>query len=122
MQWMLQEMVFRTTLKNTNMFVEANADDLKTRIEEHHKVMVQYGATWCGNCKITKPKFKRFAREHEDILFVYVDAEKYPESRQLANVSNLPTFASFKDGKLVEQAQGNKIETIEQVLHAVASN
>ncbi len=119
---MLQEMVFRTTLKNTNMFVEANADDLKTRIEEHHKVMVQYGATWCGNCKITKPKFKRFAREHEDILFVYVDAEKYPESRQLANVSNLPTFASFKDGKLVEQAQGNKIETIEQVLHAVASN
>jgi len=104
------------------MFVEANADDLKSQIEEHHKVMVQYGATWCGNCKITKPKFKRFAREHEDILFVYVDAEKYPESRRLANVSNLPTFASFRDGQLVEQAQGNKIETIEQVLNAVASN
>ena len=115
-------MALRTTLKNTKVFVEANADDLKSKIVEHQKVMVQYGATWCGNCKITKPKFKRFAREHEDILFIYVDAEKYPESRQLANVSNLPTFASFKDGKLVEEAQGNKIETIEQVLNAVASN
>ena len=104
------------------MFVEASSDDLKAQIEKHQKVMVQYGATWCGNCKITKPKFKRFAREHDDILFVYVDAEKHPESRKLANVSNLPTFASFKDGQLIEEAQGNKIETIEKVLNAITSN
>ncbi len=101
------------------MFIEATVDDLKNQVDQHQKVMVQYGATWCGNCKITKPKFKRFAREHEDILFVYVDAEKFPDSRKMANVSNLPTFASFKDGLLVEEAQGNKIETIEQVLHAL---
>ena len=104
------------------MFVEATVDDLKNQVDQHQKVMVQYGATWCGNCKITKPKFKRFAREYEDILFVYVDAEKFPDSRKMANVSNLPTFASFKDGLLVEEAQGNKIETIEQVLHALTGN
>ncbi len=104
------------------MFVEATVDDLKNQVDQHQKVMVQYGATWCGNCKITKPKFKRFAREHEDILFVYVDAEKFPDSRKMANVSNLPTFASFKDGTLVEEAQGNKIETIEQVLDALTGN
>ena len=56
-----------------------------------------------------------------DVFNKYI-AEKYPESRSLANVSNLPTFASFKDGKLIEEAQGNKIETIEQVLHAITSN
>jgi thiol-disulfide isomerase/thioredoxin len=104
------------------MFVEATSDDLQDKINQHKKVMVQYGATWCGNCKITKPKFKRFSRENEDILFVYVDAEKYPESRKMANVSNLPTFASFSDGKLIEEAQGNKIETIEQVLNAITSH
>ncbi len=104
------------------MFVEATLDDLKNQVEQHQRVMVQYGATWCGNCKITKPKFKRFSREHEDILFVYVDAEKFPDSRKMANVSNLPTFASFKDGTLVEEAQGNKIETIEQVLDALTGN
>ncbi|MDB4606607.1 thioredoxin family protein [Crocinitomicaceae bacterium] len=104
------------------MFLEATSDDLKAQVEQHDKVMVQYGATWCGNCKITKPKFKRFSRENEDILFVYVDAEKYPNSRKLANVSNLPTFASFSNGVLVEEAQGNKIETIEQVLNAIANN
>ena len=104
------------------MFVEATVDDLKIQVDQHQKVMVQYGATWCGNCKITKPKFNRFARVHEDILFGYVDAEKFPDSRKMANVSNLPTFASFKDGLLVEEAQGNKIETIEQVLHALTGN
>jgi thiol-disulfide isomerase/thioredoxin len=119
---MPQGMVLQTTLKSTKMFVEASSDDLKAQIKKHQKVMVQYGATWCGNCKITKPKFKRFAREHEHIFFVYVDAEKYPESRKLANVSNLPTFASFRDGELIEEAQGNKIETIEQVLNAITSN
>jgi len=104
------------------MFIEATVDDLKNQVDQHQKVMVQYGATWCGNCKITKPKFKRFAREHEDILFVYVDAEKFPDSRKMANVSNITKFASFKDGLLVEEAQGNKIETIEQVLHALTGN
>ena len=37
-----------------------------------------------------------------------VDAEKFPESRKLANVTNLPTFASFKNGVLVNQVQTNK--------------
>ena len=104
------------------MFFDASEDNLKELLNQNSKVMVQYGATWCGNCKITKPKFKRFAREYEDILFVYVDAEKFPESRRMANVNNLPTFAAFRDSLLVKEAQGNKIETIEQVLYALTGD
>lgn len=104
------------------MFFDASEDNLKELLNQNSKVMVQYGATWCGNCKITKPKFKRFARENEDILFVYVDAEKFPDSRRMANVNNLPTFAAFRDSLLVKEAQGNKIETIEQVLYALTGD
>jgi len=104
------------------MFFDASEDNLKELLNQNSKVMVQYGATWCGNCKITKPKFKRFARENEGILFVYVDAEKFPESRRMANVNNLPTFAAFRDSLLVKEAQGNKIETIEQVLYALTGD
>jgi thiol-disulfide isomerase/thioredoxin len=84
--------------------------------------MVQYGAGWCGNCKITKPKFKRLANENTDITFVYVDAEKFPESRKLANVTNLPTFAGFVGGNLVKELQGNKEEVIKEVLNEVTNN
>jgi hypothetical protein len=62
------------------------------------------------------------AETHPDIEFVYVDAELYPNSRKFANVSNLPTFASFEGGQLKAEAQGNKIETIQEVLDALTGH
>lgn len=101
---------------------EITTDNLQEVISQNPKVMVQYGAGWCGNCKITKPKFKKLSRENEGILFVYIDAEKNPEARKMADVSNLPTFAGFVNGKLVAQSQGNKIEVIKEVLDEVTAN
>lgn len=74
--------------------------------------MVQYGASWCGNCRIMKPKFKKLASENEDIPFYYVDAEKLPESRKMANVDNLPTFAAFENGTLKNQVQTNQVDSL----------
>jgi thiol-disulfide isomerase/thioredoxin len=101
---------------------ELTQDNLGEILSSNNKVMVQYGAGWCGNCRLTKPKFKRMSSENQDITFVYVDAEKLPGSRQFADVSNLPTFAGFVDGKLVKQSQGNKIEVIQDVLHEVTNH
>ncbi|MEN9700311.1 MAG: hypothetical protein RLZZ301_1509 [Bacteroidota bacterium] len=104
------------------MFQELTTDSLDQVLQSNAQVMVQYGAGWCGNCKITKPKFKRLAEENPTIAFVYVDAELYPNSRAFANVSNLPTFAAFANGSLQAEAQGNKVETIQEVLHALTSH
>ena len=101
---------------------ELTQDNLGEVLSSNKKVMVQYGAGWCGNCRLTKPKFKRLSTENEDITFLYVDAEKLPGTRQFADVSNLPTFAGFVDGKLVKQSQGNKIEVIQDVLNEVTNN
>ena len=102
--------------------IELQEDTLQQLISENDKVVVQYGATWCGNCRLVKPKFKRIAGEHEDIKFVYVDAEKLPHSRSLAEVKNLPTFASFKAGKLMSSNAGNKETNIKEVLDAITDN
>ena len=47
-------------------------------------------------------------------------AEKFPESRKLANVSNLPTFATFVDGKLVNESQTNKAEVLAELVNEIA--
>ena len=94
------------------MYTELAEDTLQQIVADNEKVVVQYGATWCGNCRIMKPKFKKLAAENEDIPFLYVDAEKLPESRKLATVDNLPTFAIFKDGQLVNQVQSNQAESL----------
>ena len=92
------------------MFIELTEDNLQELVANNEKVVVQFGASWCGNCRIMKPKFKKLATENENIPFYYIDAEKFTESRKLANVSNLPTFATFVNGKLVGETQTNKAE------------
>jgi len=94
------------------MVNELNTDTLQEEIESNEKVIVQYSAGWCGNCRIMKPKFKKMSSENENMHFLMVDAEKNPNSRKLANVSNLPTFAFFKNGKLVNEVQTNKADVL----------
>jgi thiol-disulfide isomerase/thioredoxin len=104
------------------MLQELENDTLQELVASNDKVMVQYAASWCGNCRIMKPKFKKLANENEAVKFVIVDAEKFPESRKLANVDNLPTFAAFKSGKLVNQVQTNKIDGLIDLLNEITSN
>ncbi|MCT7903724.1 Thioredoxin [Candidatus Ornithobacterium hominis] len=101
---------------------ELEQDNLQEIINENELVFVQYGAGWCGNCKIMKPKFKKFAQETEGATFYYVDAEKFPESRKLATVDNLPTFAAFRSGKVVNQIQTNKAEQLKALIDEVTAN
>ena len=101
------------------MIQELSQDNLETIINDNETVIVQYSATWCGNCRIMKPKFKKLASENDSTSFVIVDAEKYPESRKLANVDNLPTFATFKNGKLLNQTQTNKFDVLKELVNEV---
>lgn len=98
------------------MVQELTQDNLAQIISENPKVVVQYSATWCGNCRIMKPKFKKLASESKETVFVIADAEKFPESRKLAKVDNLPTFATFSQGNFDGQVQTNKFEVLKEFL------
>lgn len=104
------------------MVQELNQDNLQDIINNNDTVVVQYSATWCGNCRIMKPKVKKMASELEDVTFVIADAEKFPESRKLATVDNLPTFATFKNGTFVNQTQTNKVDVLKELVNEVTSN
>lgn len=104
------------------MLQELEQDNLSEIIENNDIVFVQYAASWCGNCRIMKPKFKKLSTENEDVLFIIADAEQFTESRKLAQVDNLPTFAAFKGGKLVKQMQTNKIEPLKEMVDEVTGN
>ncbi len=101
------------------MFLELTEDNLQSYVADNKKVMVQYAASWCGNCRIMKPKFKKLAAENDDVAFLIVDAEKLPDSRKLANVDNLPTFAAFENGALVDQVQTNKAELLNELFNKI---
>jgi thiol-disulfide isomerase/thioredoxin len=101
------------------MIQELEQDNLADIISSNDTVIVQFSATWCGNCRIMKPKFKKLASENEGVSFVIADAEKFPESRKMANVDNLPTFATYKNGVIVGQVQTNKFEVLKELVDNV---
>lgn len=101
---------------------ELNSDILADVVGSNELVFVQFSAGWCGNCRIMKPKFKKFATENENAKFVFIDAEKFPESRKLAKVDNLPTFAAFKAGDLVGQTQTNKADVLKTFIDEITNN
>ena len=104
------------------MIQELEQDNLEEIINENETVIVQYSAGWCGNCRLIKPKFKKYSEDNEHLKFLVVDAEKYPESRKLANVNNLPTFAAFKNGAFQGQVQTNKSESLKNFIHEITNN
>ena len=62
------------------------------------------------------------ANDNSNMRFYMIDAEKNPVSRNLAKVDNLPTFAFFKNGKLVDQVQTNKAEVLLNFVNEAANN
>ncbi|WP_282135978.1 thioredoxin family protein [Seonamhaeicola maritimus] len=104
------------------MIQELEQDNLADIVSDNNTVVVQFSATWCGNCRIMKPKMKRLASELEDVTFVIADAEKFPESRKLATVDNLPTFATYKNGAFINQVQTNKFDSLKDLVNEVTSN
>lgn len=103
------------------MVKELTEDNLQEQVSDG-LTYVQYSAGWCGNCRIMKPKFKKLSGELETAQFIIADAEKFPGSRKLANVDNLPTFAAFKNGELIKQVQTNKFEVLKDFINETSNN
>lgn len=93
------------------MAVEVITDnEFKDEISKNDKVVVKYFADWCGSCRLFSPKYKRLSGEERfsEIRFLDINAEKNPEARKAAGVTNLPYFAVFKQGELIDGFSGNK--------------
>ncbi len=90
----------------------------KDQISAHQKVIVKYYADWCGSCKLFSPKYKRISGEDKfkDILFLDVNAENNPDARKMGEVKNLPSFAIFKDGQLLESLATSKEEALLELI------
>ncbi|GEO05674.1 thiol reductase thioredoxin [Adhaeribacter aerolatus] len=99
--------------------IQATDSDFNNILAENEKVVVKYYADWCGNCRLFSPKFKRMAdnEQFKGIVFLDVNAEVSPEARKAAGVTNLPFFAVFKNGTLVDTVAASKEEAVVNLIN-----
>ncbi|MEK6476884.1 thioredoxin family protein [Catalinimonas sp. 4WD22] len=101
------------------MAVELIEDsEFQEKLKQQDKVVVKYYADWCGSCRLFKPKYRRLSEDQrfDGIAFLDVNAEKNPEARKAAGVTNLPFFAVFRDGELLDSVASSKEEAVVELI------
>jgi thioredoxin 1/putative thioredoxin len=63
-------------------------------------VLVEFGAEWCGPCKVVAPELAALANElNEKAKIVTIDIDKSPNLARQLGVQSVPTFVVFHQGR-----------------------
>jgi thioredoxin len=69
-------------------------------LKSEQPVLVEFGAEWCGPCKLVAPELEALAQELEGKLKIFkVDVDKSPGIAQQLGVQGVPTFVVFHNGR-----------------------
>lgn len=84
--------------------IELNNSNFKEEVLNYNgKVVVDIWATWCGKCKMIKPKYIDLSNTKTDYKFCTLEADSNNELMEELKVVNLPTFIIYENGKIVKQ-------------------
>ncbi|KAK5678128.1 mitochondrial thioredoxin [Elasticomyces elasticus] len=77
---------------------------LEKTFSDNTYVAIDFSAAWCGPCKTISPIFVQLAKKHGvegTLAFAKVDVDEAKDVAQKYQISAMPTFMFFKDGKQV---------------------
>lgn len=94
--------------KVSKQAIEVNDSTFSSLVLESDKpVLVDFGAQWCGACRMLDPVIQELAKELEGKAVVtQVDVDASPQLAQHFGIEALPTLLVFKNGKLIDKVVG----------------
>ncbi|KAF8664967.1 hypothetical protein HU200_054287 [Digitaria exilis] len=86
-------------------------------------VVLDMYAQWCGPCKLMAPKFQKMSEKNLDVVFLKLDCnqDNKPLTKELG-IKVVPTFKILKDGKVVKEVTGAKIDELARAIETVKSS
>ena len=69
-------------------------------------VLVDFWATWCGQCRMLSPIVDEVASEHPDVKVGKINVDEQPELAQQFGIMSIPTLLVFKNGEKVQESVG----------------
>jgi thioredoxin 1 len=92
--------------------MEITSKELKEKIKNGEKVMVDFHAKWCSPCRSMKPGFEKISEQLKNdsslVQLYTMDIENDMDYIRELGVRSVPTIKGFSDGKEVFSEVGLK--------------
>lgn len=103
--------------------MEISSQELKQKIDNGEKLIVDFHASWCGPCKILKPIYEKVAQDlksnNSDVSLYTMNVDSNRDLVMSLGIRSVPTIKSFSNGKEVTTRVG---VLQEGQLHDLAKN
>ena len=102
------------------MVKDINAEEYEQLKQSTKPVVIDFHATWCGPCKILSPILEELQEEMEEVEFVKLDVDQFPEISGANQVMGVPTVVIIKDVEVKDRFVGvQPKETIKEKILAI---
>lgn len=90
------------------MTIEITAENFAAEVENAPgTVLLDFGAEWCGYCKMLEPELEELAEDFAGELTIgKIDVDEQPELAARFGVQGIPLLVVYRDGLEVDRAAG----------------
>jgi len=89
--------------------MEITNSELKEKLNNGEKVIVEFWAPWCGPCRMLKPVFERVASSNTTDIQMYTMNIEEGDNKEIAieyGVRSIPAIKTFNGSELRETSVG----------------
>lgn len=83
--------------------MEITSEELKTKIENGEKVVVDFYTDWCNPCRLMKPTFDKISEEYRsqnsEVQLYTMNVEHNKDIAMSLGIRSVPTIKSFSNGE-----------------------
>jgi thioredoxin 1 len=85
-------------------------DEFEKKVLQAEKpVLVEFGAPWCGPCRLLEPVLEELAGDYQDqVDFYTVNVDQAAQLAMDMSVMGVPTVILFRGGEVVKRMTGYK--------------